>query len=403
MGKYLIVTGDFVKTGGMDRANHALASYLAARGDEVDLVTHRVDPKLAALPNVTVHRVYKPLNSYMLGAPLLDRAGRSWARRLAAEGARVVVNGGNCDWNDVNWVHHVHASDSPNAWGGPLRRLTKQINYRRWVAEERAIVPKARLIVIGCEKNRRDLVDRVGVDPERIAVVYYGVDAEIFHPIEDNRRADLRRRLDLPTDRPIVAFVGALGDRRKGFDTLFAAWTVLCRDPAWTANLVVVGVGAELPLWRERAAEEGLSERVRFLGFRRELPDIFRVCDAHVLPSRYEGYSLVTQEALACGLPAMVSRASGIAERYPTELQDLLIDNPESVDELVERLRRWFVRRDDYRAAVAPLSETIRSHSWNDMAAAIVARVEKNGTNDSPRNGAAETTETKTSVAPPSQ
>ena len=306
---------------------------------------------------------------------------RTRLRQANGGGRRhVLVNGGNCPWNDVNWVHHVHAANAPNAWGGPARRFKKHFNYRLWIAQERAIVPKARLIITTCDKNRRNIVNRLGVAAARIEVVYYGVDAEVFHPIDDKRRVELRRRLDLPIDRPIAAFVGALGDRRKGFDTLFAAWTALCRDPAWPVLLLVVGKGAELPLWRKRAVAAGLTERVRFLGFRRDAADIFRACDAHVLPSRYEGYSLVTQEALACGLPAMVSRASGIAERYPSDLNDLLIDDPENPEELVERLRRWHLGRDDYRAAVSALSETLRGHSWDDMAAAIVARVERDAT-----------------------
>ena len=76
MGTFLLVSGDFVKTGGMDRANYALASYLADRGDVVELVAHRVASDLLARPNVVFHRVPKPLRSYLMGGPLLDRAGR---------------------------------------------------------------------------------------------------------------------------------------------------------------------------------------------------------------------------------------------------------------------------------------------------------------------------------------
>ena len=54
-------------------------------------------------------------------------------------------------------------------------------------------------------------------------------------------------------------------------------------------------------------------------------------CDALVLPSRYEGYGRPVQEALCCGLPALVSRASGIAEQYPAELADLIIPDAEDV------------------------------------------------------------------------
>src|SRR3954468_15649771 len=93
---WVLVSGDFTPLGGMDRANYGLARYLAARGDAVHLVTHRAWPDLAAMPSVRVHEVPRPWGRHVLGGPLLARAGARLGRRLAAEGARVIVNGGNC-------------------------------------------------------------------------------------------------------------------------------------------------------------------------------------------------------------------------------------------------------------------------------------------------------------------
>ena len=118
----------------MDRANHALASYLARRkGAEVHLVAHRVADDLATLPNVRVHGVRRPWGKHLLGAPLLAREGRRQARRLASRGRGVVVNGGNCRWDDVNWVHYVHAAWQPPRDGSCGRRL-KDVGReaRRW-------------------------------------------------------------------------------------------------------------------------------------------------------------------------------------------------------------------------------------------------------------------------------
>ena len=67
----VIVTGDFVKTGGMDRANYALADYVSRQGGAVELVSHRAAPELTERPNVTLRQVPKPLGSYVLGDPLL--------------------------------------------------------------------------------------------------------------------------------------------------------------------------------------------------------------------------------------------------------------------------------------------------------------------------------------------
>ena len=83
MKPWLLVAGDFTPLGGMDVANHALARYLAARG-EVHLVTHRAWPDLSRLPTVTVHRVRRPFGSHLLGSPWLSREGRRVWRRVGA-------------------------------------------------------------------------------------------------------------------------------------------------------------------------------------------------------------------------------------------------------------------------------------------------------------------------------
>jgi glycosyltransferase involved in cell wall biosynthesis len=376
LGLFLLVSGDFVKTGGMDRANYALAHYLAARGDEVHLVAYRAASDLLEHPNVTLHRVPKVLNSYLLSSPLMHRLGRRFAARVAARGGRVLVNGGNCLWGDANWVHHVNVLDVPRTGTGPLRWLKNRLTYRIHVAEERTAVPMARVVITTCERTKRDIVAHLGAASEVVRVVYLGIDATIFHPAGPEERAAIRGRMGWPSDRLKVAFVGALGDRRKGFDTLFSAWSELCQDPSWDADLVVVGRGAEAPAWQARAAEAGLAERIQFLGFVRDLPDLFRACDAHCLPSRYEGYSLVTQEALCCGLPAFITASAGIADRYPEDLRHFLIPNPEDPDDLAGRLRRWRSRIDADKAAVEPFSRMLRDHTWDRMSEQIVGIIE---------------------------
>jgi glycosyltransferase involved in cell wall biosynthesis len=376
---YVLVSGDFVKTGGMDRANHALATYLSGRGDQVHIVAFRVGGELLESPGVTWHRVPKPLGSYSLGRPRLDAQGRKWAARMMPRGARVVVNGGNCRWGDVNWVHHINKLDRPKPGRGVLRRLKVWYDFRAHVTREREALSRARLLVTTCEKNRRDLVEQFGLPIERIKVVYYGTDPKVFYPASPARRAELRQSLGWPEGRPVFLFVGALGDRRKGFDTLYQAWSILCRDSSWGADLVVVGSGADRDLWEARAKLEGLADRVRFLGFRRDVPDLFRAADAHVLPSRYEGYSLSTHEALCCGLPSYVGASAGIAERYPSDLAELLIPDPNDVEDLVKRLRGWSDLSTRIGPSLARFSETLRQGTWDDMAEQFAGFLDASG------------------------
>jgi glycosyltransferase involved in cell wall biosynthesis len=372
MKPYLIVTGDFVKTGGMDCANHALAKYLAERGGETHLVAYRIADDLACYPNVFFHRVPKPLESYFLAGPLLARAGRKWALRIAAQGGRVVVNGGNCVWPDINWAHHLHVSYKPQSSANHLWKLKAELSFRQAAVLDRKAFAVARVVITNSNRTRFELIRDLRVPENRIHTVYLGIDREVFRPRPPAERDAIRSSLGWKPGIPILVFVGALGDRRKGFDTLFSAWQELCASDDWSAKLIVIGTGAELPVWKARATAEGLTSRIEFVGFCENLPEVIAASDALVSPTRYEGYGLAVQEAVCCGLPAIVSRAAPVTERFGDGLEALTLPDPENVDDLVDRIRLWRSRREDFAAAAAIVSGKLRQHSWADMASEFV-------------------------------
>lgn len=406
MKSYLLVTGDFVKTGGMDRANLALADYLARQGRQVHVVAHRVAPELLAQPTVTFHHVPKLANSYLLSAPLLSWVGHFKAQQITKVGGQVLVNGGNCQWREFNWVHYVHAayhfnsykrlleksSSPPDASSTEkivnlrkslesqvrlLRGLKRSVSHQLFLAAERRSLRSARIIIANSNSTKRNLIERLAISPQQIHTVYYGIEPQIFYPATPQERTERRQQLGWSLEKPIVMFIGALGDRRKGFDTLFAAWKRLCADPNWDADLIAIGSGAELPLWQRGTAEAGLSSRIHFLGFRSDVPDLLRAADCLVAPTRYEAYGLAVHEALCCGLPALVTVTAGVAERYPPDLSDLLLSNPEDAVELAARLRHWRERNHEYGKLVNSFSQQLRSYTWDDMAQHILEKMEE--------------------------
>ncbi len=375
---WLLVAGDLTPLGGMDAANHALVRHLGEAGAETHVVAHRVWPDLAQLPSVTVHRAWRPLGRHVLGSPLLAHVGRRvWRRSIAPRDGFVVANGGNCLLSGANWVHYVHAAHVPTLRSTPGRRASAWATHHRDLAAERRALTAARLVICNSRRTERDVVERVGVDEARVAVVYYGSAPDRFGMVNPDERCRARRALGRPADRPLVGFVGALGDRRKAFDTLFDCWITLCRDPSWDADLIVVGSGAELELWRRRAEARHIADRIAFLGFRSDVPEILAGLDVLVHPARYEAYGLSVHEAICRGLPALVTASAGVAERYPSELRDLLITDPDDPGELEERLVHWRRSIDRYREHVVSLSETLRRRTWNEMSRDIVALVER--------------------------
>src|SRR5204862_7359665 len=126
---WLLATGDLAAHGGMDRANHALVSWLARQGRDVHVVAHRVDAELTSSRRVTVHAVRRPLGAHLVGAPLLARAARRVRAQLPA-GTRVLMNGGNGVDGVPTWVHYLHAAYAPDVAVSLRTRLSSSLGRR---------------------------------------------------------------------------------------------------------------------------------------------------------------------------------------------------------------------------------------------------------------------------------
>jgi len=375
MKRWALAAGDFVPFGGMDRANHALARYLARSGRDVHVVAHRVSPDLAALPHVTVHHAIRPLGWHLLGGPWLRAMASVTARQLG--GAHLLDNGGNTRWRGPTWIHYLHAAYEPEA-AETRARLGALAGHRRFLAAEAAAIRRAPAIICNSERTAADVREHYAIPADRIRVVYYGTDSDDLAAITHEARISSRALVGADRDRPLAIFVGALGDRRKGFDLVFDAWANLCADPAWDVDLLVVGVGAELDAWRQRAAERKLGQRLTFLGFRDDVPRMLAAADVIVHPARYEAYGLGVHEAICRGIPAIVSAGAGVTERLSNELRSLTLPVLTPAG-LVDRLRMW---RDDmtvWSLRARALGASLRQRSWDDMAVEMAGIVEQAG------------------------
>ena len=130
--------------------------------------------------------------------------------------------------------------------------------------------------------------------------------------------------LPRPTDGPVVGAVGRL-DRQKGFDVLLRALADVPR-----ARLVLVGDGDERAPLERLAAELGLSERVRFEGWREDPRRYLTTFDVFALPSRFEGFPLAIIEAMLARLPVVATRVGSVPEAVADGETGLLVpsDDP---------------------------------------------------------------------------
>lgn len=376
MTRWVVAAGDFTPHGGMDRANHALARHLAAGGREVHLVTHRVSPSLAAQPGVVVHEVPRPAGSHLLGAPLLSRAASRVASRLGRE-TRLLANGGNTRWRSATWVHYLHAAHLPQVATGLRARAASAFGRRLFLAREREALTDAPAVICNSERTAADVKHHYAVPGDRIRVVYYGTDGDAFGPVARAERVDARHALGLDPERRVAVFIGALGDRRKGFDLLFDAWRHLSAGDDWNVDLAVAGAGAEVNLWERRSREAGLADRIKFLRFRTDIPRVLAASDLLVHPARYEAYGLAVHEALSRALPVIVARSAGVAETIDNDLRPLMLPERIAVDDVIARIRLWHEEPQRWQAAAERTGARLRARTWDHMADEIVRIVEE--------------------------
>jgi UDP-glucose:(heptosyl)LPS alpha-1,3-glucosyltransferase len=202
--------------------------------------------------------------------------------------------------------------------------------------ERRVFAGTPRIVAIA-EAGRREIQALYGVAPERIAVVYNGVDLLRFHP--DNRvryRAPVRAAAGIPADAYTLLFVGS-GFARKGLGTAIEAFAAF-GDRA--SRLLVLGKG-DVRDYQALAARLGVAERVVWLGARADPERWYAGADVVVLPSRYEPFGNVHLEALAAGLPVVASQRAGGAEVIEEGVNGAIVPptDARAITVAVERLR----------------------------------------------------------------
>ena len=150
-----------------------------------------------------------------------------------------------------------------------------------------------------------------GAEPQRVRVIYDGVDGELFHPGD---RVAARQRLGWDTDSHVILFVGNL-IKTKGIDLLMRAVARLNAERR-VVRVVIVGAGPERAKLESLAKSLTITEQVLFTGSVAQhlLPDYYRAADVVTLPSYSEGVPNVLLEAGACGTPWVATAVGGIPE-----------------------------------------------------------------------------------------
>lgn len=293
--------------GGVERASWQVARALAAAGESVQVFCRECEAPPADVAIVRVRA------SDLWQAWRVPAFSRRVARAIdgSTQGFDVVHSFTRTARQDVyragagrhaDFLRHTHGPV-----GAAIRRLTPrhQLALR---ADRRIFADAAQWIQCPSALVRDALVAGAGIDPARTIVIPNGVDSCEFHPLRDSASQALRDRYATPGET-VWLFAGS-GGRRKGLDVAILA---LARTRVGRAVLWVAGRDAQAP-WRRLAQQHGVADRVRFLGPRADMADVYRAADGLFLPTRYDAFANASLEAAACGLAVISSSRNGAME-----------------------------------------------------------------------------------------
>lgn len=315
--KIALVIQRFRPGGGVERACATLARGLLARGHEVHVFAERIAP----FPGLREHRVppeglFQHQSFAAQSRTLLEKESFDVVQSFSRTAFQDVLRLGG----GIHREYLLRTDRAYSALGRWWRRLRAK---ERWelTLERESLAPSASLRIIAVSARVRDeAVRHYGVPADKIAVIHNGVDAGEFKPSAEARGL-IRNQLGLSDSDYLLLFAGT-GFRRKGLDYAIAA---VDRVPG--ARLAVAGEG--------RARRH---PRVLHLGRRSDVAHLYAAADALLLPTLYDPFPNTALEAMASGIPVVVSRAAGVSELI--EGDSIVVEEPWNVDELEAAVRR---------------------------------------------------------------
>ena len=289
------------------------AEALAARGHKVEVFTASY-PGVRARPRRRGHPpLRRPAPARQRAVHPAARADRRIRRHPPAPAVHLRRRGrtGRARAN-----RHAAGEQLPQRAPGPGRQGSAVRRLRQGRHARRAAAVRRREPSLSMEHAREAplLAAELRRRPEAFAAVPNGVDIETFRPGERARRSGLA--LGIPADAAVAAFCAKL-DPAHLTKRLDLAIEATARVPDLT--LLVIGGGPLQARFEAQAREAGAADRVVFAGDQRheEVARHLRAADLLVMPSTLESFGIVQLEAMATGLPVVISGLPGARERQP--------------------------------------------------------------------------------------
>jgi len=337
--KIAIIRQKFVLYGGAEQFVQGYIHQLAEAGHDIHIFANQWSP--SSHPNIHLHHV----SSFKLNA-FIRTLSFAWfsAKAVGKESFDIIQS------HEKTWKQDVYrAGDGCHSeWLEQrkrslpaLKRFFLSFNpYHRLILKlEKTLFESGRCkkFIAISQMVKTNILKHYHCPPDNISVVYNGVNLKRFHPDnKDEYGKIVRKELGIPDSSVLILFVGS-GFERKGLKPLLQA-TLYLRPEDW--KLVIMGKGK----WKKYIPFSPENLRSRII-YKEPVPDIekyYSAADIFVLPSIYEPFGNANLEALASGLPVITTRHCGAADIIQHKKNGLIVENPESAQEIAENINTLF-------------------------------------------------------------
>lgn len=225
-------------------------------------------------------------------------------------------------------------------------------------------------VIANSEFTRNELI-KLDITPEKIKLIYPGVDIKHFRP--DLPCDDLKASIGLEENQKLILSVGRLS-RRKGFDMVIRSLPDLLQQ-GLDVRYALIGIGEDWDYLSSLALELGVSERVHKLGHvpPEDLPRWYNACDVFIMPNREingdtEGFGMVFLEAAACGKPGIAGAAGGTGSAIIDGVTGLRVDGS-TQDNVANALTRILLHPEiSTTLGSAARKRSLTEFSWEQVA-----------------------------------
>jgi glycosyltransferase involved in cell wall biosynthesis len=259
--------------------------------------------------------------------------------------------------NEHHWIafHHGYV------WTDRKARLYNQLD--RWSLRS------AQRVVTVCRPFAAAL-EATGVPREHISIQHNAVNE--FHPVGDQKLAELRSALKIPENAVVLLNVGRLS-REKGQADLIDALGIIRRNqPSRELRLLLVGTGPDGPKLRELAARSGVEDWVLLEGHQTDVAKYYTLAHMMVLPSHTEGSPNTLLEAMAAGLPIVATLVGGVPEIVRSDQEAVLVERQQPAA-LANAIQRVLDDREFQEKLATRARSTVAQYSPEKYCASMLA------------------------------